>query len=584
MKKIWWLALLLLLSPLVLASEPYHLRLLAVQEENGTYIGSEADLFLELKPGSGRVFLDTFPFTKMDTQISTRFAKEIACNHFKLDCDKYDFIYTIKAKSSIIGGPSAGAAMAALTSIALLDLKHDEDITITGTINSGGIIGQVGGVKEKLQAAESLNLKKVLVSKGTTQFSEGNISLNLSEFAQNNLSLELVEVIDLDEVIFHLTGVDLNHKDLRIEENPEYKEIMKDLQNLLCERAEKIESELNKEKIDINESFGERLDGRKRTADNATIKEDYYSAASYCFGINIMLRTHFYQEKEASFSAVEKQFNDLEKKVFDLEKQINSREIETISDLQTLIVVKERLHDVRNQITNFREMDQEDLDNIYPLLGYAEERFFSAISWMQFFSMDGRKLVLDEEQLQQSCIQKISEADQRYQYTNIFIGEFNTAAIKGKLDSAKDALAEGEYELCLIEAIQAKGDSNAILSSMGLTENAFPDFLRSKINAVERVIAENSAEGTFPILAYSYYQYANSLMNQERYTSLIYLEYALEMGDLGIYFPKEEPLFSISKPVNLDWVEGFILGLIVAILVMQINPKKLKDYFKSLKK
>ena len=178
---ILFLILLITISSLSLAQEDdkYHLKLLAVQETPEGHQGSDADITLELKEGSGRVFLDTFPVTRMDTQISTRFAKEIACKHFNLNCNVYDFIYTIEAKSNIIGGPSAGAAIAALTTIALLDLNYDDDTTITGTINSGGIIGPVGGVKEKLEAASKAGIKKVLISKGTAaqlSYSAENIS------------------------------------------------------------------------------------------------------------------------------------------------------------------------------------------------------------------------------------------------------------------------------------------------------------------------------------------------------------------------------------------------------------------------
>ena len=119
-KKVLIVLLLVTLAFSVSAQKEYHLKLLAVQGEEH-FVGSDADLFLELRGGNGRVFLDTFPLTKIDTQISTRFAKEITCNHFDLSCDRHDFIYTIKAKSSIIGGPSAGAAIAALTTIAVND-------------------------------------------------------------------------------------------------------------------------------------------------------------------------------------------------------------------------------------------------------------------------------------------------------------------------------------------------------------------------------------------------------------------------------------------------------------------------------
>ena len=152
MKKIVWLLVFLLVMPVVLANQG-HMKLLAVREINGTYVGGSADLFLEVQPGTGRVFLETFPLTKMDTQISTRFAKEIACNYFELDCEQYDFIYTIKSTSSIVGGPSAGAAIAALTTMVMSDLEMEKEMAVTGTINSGGIVGPVGGLKAKVEAA-----------------------------------------------------------------------------------------------------------------------------------------------------------------------------------------------------------------------------------------------------------------------------------------------------------------------------------------------------------------------------------------------------------------------------------------------
>ena len=94
------------------------------------------------------------------------------------------------------------------------------------------------------------------------------------------------------------------------------------------------------------------------------------------------------------------------------------------------------------------------------------------------------------------------------QYVSLFIGENNVAAIGKKILGAKEASQKNEYELCLMKAIQAKGDANAVLSTLGLEKAELADVLQSKMTAVKRVIAENTAEGKFPILGYSYYQYA----------------------------------------------------------------------------
>src|SRR3989344_911908 len=398
MKKMWLLLLLLIVFSFSgLAQEQYTLKLLAVQENaNGSLTGSGADLFLELKEGTGRVFLDTYPVPNMDTQISTRFAKEIACHQYNLPCDRYDFIYTIKAQSSIIGGPSAGAAIASLTTIAVLDLEyHNGDPAITGTINSGGIIGPVGGTKEKLEAAAQLDLKKVLIAKGTAiplsslqNDSDENTTeyFNLTQYAAENLSIKVVEVSDLDEVIFHLTGEKLNHKEVQIEENEEYTRIMGDLRDLLCSRVEKIETELYKEGVSINETVAKRVEEQKGKADNATLQQDYYSAASYCFTASISLRTYYYKQKKPSLPLLWDRFLKLEDKVKVLEQNLSQQKIETITDLQTMIIVKDRLHDVMEQITVFRDMpadkeDEQQEEEAYAILSYSEERYFSAVAW-----------------------------------------------------------------------------------------------------------------------------------------------------------------------------------------------------------
>ena len=311
------LFLVLALTTSALAQKQYHLKLLAVQEgPNGALSGSDADLYLELKEGTGRVFLDTYPLTKMDTQISTRFAKEIACYQYDLPCDYYDFIYTIKASSNIIGGPSAGAAISALTAIAMMDVDYRTDLAVTGTINSGGIIGPVGGVKQKIEAAAKAGLSTVLVAKGTLAMlaEENNLtnqtvdSVNKSSLANNinqsflpkpfhqqNSNIKVVEVSGLDEVMFYLTGKNFARQEAKIEENPEYTQIMSGLRDILCSQADKLEVEIHQNGISINENVSKRVAEQKAKADNATLQKDYYSAASYCFTASNHSRHPFLQ-------------------------------------------------------------------------------------------------------------------------------------------------------------------------------------------------------------------------------------------------------------------------------------------------
>ena len=583
-KILLWLAVLFSFSSLVLAADQYSIKLLAVQEDgNGKFIGSDADLNLELKPGSGRVFLETAPLTKLDTQLSTRFAKEIACDHFDMDCGGYDFFFTINADSSIVGGPSAGAAIAALTTIAVMNLPYNEEITLTGTINSGGIIGPVGGVKEKIDAAAEAGLKKVLIPKGTSpeliepgsNSSMINGFSNLFDYGREIDNINVVEVINLDEVIFHLTGQKINNKEVIVSENNQYTEIMNELQQRLCERTKKIESELKDEEVNLSEGIITEINERKEKVAKSLAQGDYYSAASFCFGNNIQLKTAYYNEKKASFAAVYSLFNNLNKKNDALEEEIKKEEINTISDLQTLLIVKERINDVKQNIKKFQQNEELTAEEMHNLLAYAEERYYSAVSWKEFFKMEGKEFDLDQDRLRNSCVQKISEAREREQYAALFLGNFYVTEITGKIAEAEDARLAEDYGLCLMTAAQAKADSNAILSTIGLQNDTIASYLGSKRQAVERVISENSAEGIFPIFGYSYYQYANSLEEQDKITSLVYMEYALEMSALEIYFPEEEKtaretvksfesLFEKAKPGLVGFMVGAVLtGLII---------------------
>ena len=80
------------------------------------------------------------------------------------------------------------------------DLDYSQDIAITGTINSGGIIGRSAASKEKLETASRLGLDTVLVAKGTASppddkdFSEVNASgLNASELNASEQFINLTQ-------------------------------------------------------------------------------------------------------------------------------------------------------------------------------------------------------------------------------------------------------------------------------------------------------------------------------------------------------------------------------------------------------
>ncbi|MFH0928816.1 MAG: S16 family serine protease [Candidatus Aenigmatarchaeota archaeon] len=140
------------------------LSLVAVDQDGN---GVMTPLIVEAKPGSGKVLVDIDkPLFWTDTQFSIQTARYVAMNMTGIDLSNYDLMYSIKSNASVIGGPSAGAAIAIATIAALQNKTVNENVIITGTVESDGTIGEVGGILEKAKAAKDVGAEIFIVPFG----------------------------------------------------------------------------------------------------------------------------------------------------------------------------------------------------------------------------------------------------------------------------------------------------------------------------------------------------------------------------------------------------------------------------------
>jgi len=540
-----------LIVPLVHANEG-HIKLLAVTEGD-VLEGSIADLFLEIKPGTGRVFLETFPLSKLDTQMSTRFAKEVACDFIDYDCSKYDFFYTIKAGSTIIGGPSAGAAASMLTIAVLKEIKLPDFFSVTGTINSGAMIGPVGGVKEKIKAASESGIKKVLIPLSEETIKENKTSINLVDYGKD-IDVEVIPVSDLNDAFEAASGIILK-KEPVIKTDGQYDLIMTGLADDLCNRTQELKS-----KTESKESLNLTIQAKK-----AYETGSYYSAASFCFGANVN-----YQEEY--FSGLDQ--NILQNKSAEIKQQIEDfrkliPEIKTINDLQAYMAVEERLYEAEESIKDFsNETNQLKRPR---LLAYAEERIYSAKSWSKFFEMPGKNIEIEQKDMKESCMQKISETEERVEYLSLFLPK-SAENLREGIKITYNYFNKGNYAMCLLNAVKTKSEANIILSSLYTEEENIDLLLNQKLDAAKRVIAEETSKGNFPIMGYSYYDYAAALQGNDDYAALLYSEYAIELSKLDVYFKEEKKQFKI--PFDLKSTIILICGIIIGAGITLIFKRR----------
>jgi uncharacterized protein len=137
--------------------------------------GVVGNLTIQVIPGSGRVLMQTNSFSQPDLQYSANTAATVATMLAKdagYDTSNEDIIYNYDINDAIVGGGSAGAISTLGTLAAIEGKTIRPDVILTGTINPDGTIGDVGGLPEKVQAAEAARYKIFLVPEGQSAITQ----------------------------------------------------------------------------------------------------------------------------------------------------------------------------------------------------------------------------------------------------------------------------------------------------------------------------------------------------------------------------------------------------------------------------
>jgi len=180
-----------------------NIKIFAVTEDNK---GMAADLYMSAIPGSGKVaFITSNSLVGKDTQTTGNIALSISQKLTNTKVTDFDIIFDIRANASEVDGPSAGAAMTLLAFSMLSERKLNPVVALTGTINSDGSVGMVGGVGPKSQAASKAGVKLFMIPLGEAVADlEENGSMktvNLLEYGPNTLGMKVVEVSTINQAI-----------------------------------------------------------------------------------------------------------------------------------------------------------------------------------------------------------------------------------------------------------------------------------------------------------------------------------------------------------------------------------------------
>lgn len=153
--------------------------------------GSMMNISVEIKPGKGRVLVQTKPLMGVVFQDAANTAVYVAQNRTNKDLSGSDIIFSIEANQEIpsVDGPSAGALMTLLVISALENQTPKKEITLTGTIDGLGHIGEIGGIIEKALAAKDAGKTFFLIPR------ENSKLVRYTEKTRNFYGMTIIETV-----------------------------------------------------------------------------------------------------------------------------------------------------------------------------------------------------------------------------------------------------------------------------------------------------------------------------------------------------------------------------------------------------
>ncbi|MCK4365352.1 MAG: hypothetical protein KAW45_04830 [Thermoplasmatales archaeon] len=618
----------------------------AVASTGNGYIGVISTITVKIQSnGSGRVFVDTLPLTEVDMQGSARLAVKVASalvendENCDIDPSTYDYFFVVRTSAPIIGGPSAGGIMTVAT-IALLENWNLSDKTVmTGMINPDGSIGPIGGITHKIDAANSVGATHFLIPYGqgtytemvtTTETTGGwtrtvtkPVTRNVADYAMDNYGMTVTEVADVNEALENFTGYRFFFDDTNGEiTTDDYLASMVPLSTSLLQDARDAyyNASIELEDADIPnqyptyykddiEDYLNAAEEKLTQSEESYENETFYTSTSKSFQSLIYSRfvsyaCDYWTTEEDSF--IDDLLQEVQNWHNDASEEAKNAEINGFISLQTVGAAQRRVSEAKQYLdsaestySNGLNFYSDVLDFIYKL-AFVVERSNSIGWWIDIGSYFNETGKLDKDTLDDLALEYIEEAQQATVYSSIILGEMGSTSgdstdylsyAEELLETARDDRDKGYPAAALFEALEATVRANLAIEIIGVEpEEKIELASESAINK----ISKSRQQGIEPVLAVSYYEYAESLANETEFDSaLLYYKYSgmiagvlsfsnstlgtSSSGYVGlpvILTISEDWLFTIVTVAALALVLGLGLGLIIGGTSLKDGEKR----------
>ena len=516
------------------SAAPVAIPLPAVYATSEGEAGVLTNLTVWVTNGTGHVFVDTAPFTQVDMQGSARLSSMVACDITGIDPETCDFFYVLHTDSPVIGGPSAGAAMAVATVAALMNWTVDPGVVMTGMINPDGSIGAVGGISAKLNASAEKGAHTFLIPAG-----QGNITITehiieqkgpFVTITENPVTVNIIslgdsqgvrvrEINDLRDAILIYTGYEIPKVLLTGEvQTTAYMDAMQPLAATLLDESR---AQYDDTDAIVNPRFRDALKSQILAIEDAQEDydaENYYASMSRSFNTMINLRHIMWYSEYLVSDDKDGYLSDLIEQV---ENEVSDAEID-IDEAKSKNGVLEGIGAAESRLTIAREKldgakQAENAGDAIELLAFSMERARSA-QWWASLSCAGSGTAIPDDLIRHRAGRYYSQAASMLAYADALISEAggSESLIRSAADDlsrARSELHAGYYAGAIYDSLHAMVQANTAIELIGIGDPG-EKVNRTEKDAISSIISARES-GAEPILAVSAYEHAKILESSQ---------------------------------------------------------------------
>ncbi|CAD5245089.1 S16 family serine protease [Thermococcus camini] len=540
---------------------------------SGELVGVATDFVITVAPGTGHVYVETWPLAEVDMQASARLAAQIAGKVLGVDMDKYDVFIQIKADSPIIGGPSAGGTMTVGIIAALEGWKVNPKVMMTGMINPDGTIGPVGGILEKASAAHDVGANVFLIPEGQrvqyvqeTQKKEigGIVEINTQtkkvdvvDYAKERWGLTVIEIKDIYDAVYYFTG----HRIPR-PETPSYVSV--DTSFLRDDAL----SDYDNTTAYYRETLGKLKDSDVGYATYTTLMEAlnqasavlnqsreaiddgmYYTALSKDFQARIMIRHVDWYLDVKSQDDVQRLLKTAGNRINASESTVSGITIKGVTMLQAIAAAEERVEQAKGLLEEaWKYYYSGDYWDAVGDAAYAYERAKTAEFWAHLGERFAGNDEISREVVKATARDYIDESSLIVTYIESMYGTVG-GDLSQSIQQAEQYYEDGKYSAALFTAMEARVRAQVFLDTLGIeNRSVLMDKMKAMKDDAKTAIGVAQSQGVTPVLAMAYYEFAESYEKsaegngsiEDMQTAMIFYQYARETAGLFLSAPSQQ--------------------------------------------